>query len=333
VLGVIEDPQLDPRELASALHGAYGVEALAYRFIPGYDFDAASYEVATDGLRGFLKVHFSEPAAAPLELVRALFDSGIANVVAPRPTLASGLSHAMGDGRYLVLYPYVAGRNAMVAAMTDGQWRAFGAALRAVHDSPLRESFADRLPSETFRLPSADLVRRVLEMAQAPNVSSTAATRLATFLADHRGQIERMLQRADELRAKLRARPLRHALCHADAHGANVLVADDGRVLLVDWDGAMLAPRERDLLFVIGSRVANTVEPHEEASFFDGYGLVEVDREAIVYYRYERIFEDLGVDATSVFSDRTGGASAETQVAMIASNFGPGGMVEAVERI
>jgi len=330
---VLEDPQLDPSELATALRIAYDVEPLGYRFIPGYDFDAASYEVVTRGGGPvFLKVHLSRPAMAPLEVARALADSGI-DVVAPRPTLASGLSHAIGGGRHLVLYPYVEGRNAMVAAMTGDQWRAFGTALRAVHDSPLRERFADRLPVEDFTLPSSDLVRRALAMAKRPGIRSAAAARLAAFLEDHDSQIAAMLQRADELRRVLRGRRLRHCLCHADAHGANVLVAEDGRVLLVDWDGAMLAPRERDLLFVIGSRIANTVEPHEEAWFFEGYGSVDVDREALVYYRYERIFQDLAVDATSVFDARTEGASAEAQVTLIEGNFGPGGMVEVVERV
>ena len=146
---MLEDPRLEPGELASALRSAYGVEAREYRFIPSYDFDAASYEVATgDGGPVFLKVHFSRPAVAPLEVARALSDSGI-DVVAPRPTRASGLIHAMGGGRSLVLYPYVEGRNAMVSAMTEVQWRAFGTVLRAVHDSPLGEHFADRLPVPT----------------------------------------------------------------------------------------------------------------------------------------------------------------------------------------
>lgn len=330
---MLEDPQLDLRELASALISGYGVDPTAYRFVPGYDFDAASYEVATrDGGPVFLKVHFSMPAVAPLEVARALSDSGV-DVVAPRPTVASGLSHPMGNGRHMILYPFIEGRNAMVAGMTQDQWRAFGTALRAVHDSPVRERFVDRLPVEDFTLPSSDQVRRALDMARRLGRGSPAAARLAAFLEDHDGQIEAMLQRADELRHGLRARELRHCLCHADAHGANVLVADDGRVLLVDWDGAMLAPRERDLLFVIGSRIANTVAPHEEAWFFDGYGSVEIDREAIVYYRYERIFQDLAVDATSVFDARSEGASAEAQVTLIEANFGPGGMVEVVERV
>jgi len=330
---VIEDPQLDLPQLTNALRSAYGVEAGEYRFIPGYDFDAASYEVA---IRGggpvFLKVHFTPPAVAPLEVARALSDVGI-SVVAPRPTLAAGLTHPMGGGRHLVLYPYVEGRNAMDAGMTEGQWRAFGAALRAVHDSPVFERFVGRLPDEDFALPSSALVRDALDMATRPVGGSPAVARLVAFLGDHNGQIETMLRRADELRRLLRERRLPRCLCHADAHGANVLVADDGRVLLVDWDGAMLAPRERDLLFVIGSRIANTVEPHEETWFFEGYGAADVDPEAIVYYRYERIFPDLGVDATSVLAQLTDGASAEAQVTLIEGNFGPGGMVEVVERV
>ena len=330
---MIEDPHLDLPELASALRRAYGVEAQEYQFIPGYDFDAASYEVATRGGGGpvFLKVHFTPPAIAPLEVARALADAGI-NVVAPRPTLAFGLTHPM-DGRHLVLYPYVEGRNAMVAGMTEDQWRAFGAALRAVHDSPVGERFVGRLPDEDFALDSSAVVRRALEMAKRPVRGSPVIARLVEFLGDHNDQIEAMLRRADELRRLLPKRRLPRCLCHADAHGANVLVADDGRVLLVDWDGAMLAPRERDLLFVVGSRIANTVEPHEEAWFFEGYGSVDVDREAIVYYRYERIFQDLGVDATSVLAARTDAASAEAQVTLIEGNFGPGGMVEVVERV
>jgi spectinomycin phosphotransferase len=44
-------------------------------------------------------------------------------------------------------------------------------------------------------------------------------------------------------------------LCHADLHTWNVLVDGDGRLWLVDWDEAILAPRERDLMFLVGGIV------------------------------------------------------------------------------
>ncbi len=91
--------------------------------MPGFDMHAASYEV--DG-RWFAKVRFGPVADAPLEVPRALLDAGVKNVLAPIRTLASTLWHPMSDGRTLVVYPFVAGRNAMDAGMTADQWRTFG---------------------------------------------------------------------------------------------------------------------------------------------------------------------------------------------------------------
>ena len=96
----------------------------------------------------------------------------------------------------------------------------------------------------------------------------------------------------------------------------------------------MLAPRERDLLFVIGSRIARDVEPHEETWFFEGYGDVPVDPEAIVYYRYERILEDIGEIARSVFEDGESSLSSHaSEVDLAESFFGPGGILETVEQV
>ncbi|MCA1572749.1 MAG: aminoglycoside phosphotransferase family protein, partial [Chloroflexi bacterium] len=299
-------------------------------FVPGYDMRAASYDVAAGG-RYFLKVRLEPPRLAPLEVPRALLDAGVMNVLAPIPTVAASLWHPMVDGRSLVLYPFVAGRNAMVAGLPEEGWRAFGTAMRGVHDSGLHQRFADSLPAETFRLPSAAIVRDVL--TQQPAVLSPAAARLQAFLDGHAGRIGAMLERAEALGAQLRLRTFDHVLCHADIHAANILVADDGRILLVDWDGPMLAPRERDLLFVIGSRIARRVEPHEEAWFFAGYGEVEVDHEAIVYYRHERILEDIGEAGRSVYVDHAvPETSRAAEVDMVESFFAPGADVDTVER-
>jgi spectinomycin phosphotransferase len=330
---MLEDPGLDPRELGAALWAAWAVEATAFTFVPGHDMRAAAYEVATTGDRAFLKVRFGPVAEVPLEVPRALLDAGVANVLAPVTTTASGLWHAMADGRSLVLYPFVAGRDAVLAGMTEDQWRTFGAALRAVHDSPLAVRFADRLPAEAFGLASAGGVRRAIERANGPASASPAAERLGALLRERTGQIDAMLVRARELGMRLAGRRSERVLCHADIHAANVLVADDGRILLVDWDGPMLAPRERDLLFVVGSRIARAVEPHEEAWFFEGYGQVAVDRDALVYFRYERILEDLGEFASSVFgSGRASEASRASEVALAEGFFRPGGIIETVER-
>ena len=54
-----------------------------------------------------------------------------------------------------MLYPFIPGENAMVAGLSDDQWRAFGAALKWIHSSGLEARFRDVLRVEDFALPSA----------------------------------------------------------------------------------------------------------------------------------------------------------------------------------
>jgi spectinomycin phosphotransferase len=53
---------------------------------------------------------------------------------------------------------------------------------------------------------------------------------------------------------------------------------------VIDWDEVMLAPKERDFLFVR--------PPHADA-FFQGYGQAEIDWVALTYFLWERVVQDL----------------------------------------
>ena len=269
-----EDPGLDAAAIAACLHDHYGIEAAVVSYLPiGYDLNAAVYEVqAADGASYFVKVRFGSVFEPGLEVPRALIDRGVPNILAPVRSRTSALWRPLDGypGYTVVVYPFIRGENAMNAGMAEGQWRQFGAALRAVHDSGLEEAFRDRLRVEDFALPSAARVRRMLIVAETKAFASPAAARFAAFWREQAGRIEAMLARAEGLGWGLRTKSFDLVLCHADIHAANILVGDDGGVTLIDWDGPMLAPRERDLLFVVGSVIARAVEPREEAWFFDG---------------------------------------------------------------
>lgn len=333
-----EDSGLGIDKISACLDAHYGLGVASVSFIPvGYDPNAAVYRViADDGGSYFLKVRFGTIHEPSLLVPRALIDLGIRNVVAPLRTRSSGLWSPLDGhtGYTVVLYPFVRGESAMVAGLSADQWREFGSTLRDVHASGLGKRLRGRLPVEAFSLPAAATVRRLLTMVGEMRFESAAAARLAEFWWGRAGQIRRMVARAEALGGALRSRPFEYVLCHADIHAANILVDDAGRIRLIDWDGPLVAPKERDLLFVVGSKIARTVEPGEEALFFEGYGRIEIDPDALVYCRYERIIEDLGEFGKSVFLGPSLGEQVRSEEADLAIGFfAPGGMVELAETV
>ena len=333
-----DDPGLSTEGISACLDAHYGLGVASVSFLPiGYDPNAAVYEVvADDGDSYFLKVRLGKVNEASLLVPRALIDLGVRNVLAPLRTRSSGLWCPLDGhpGYSVVLFPFVGGQNAMVAGLSDDQWREFGRTLQAMHASGLGEQLRGRLPVETFSLPSAATVRRLLTLVDESGFEGPAAARLAAFWREHAGQIQRMIARAEALGGVLRSRTSERVLCHADIHAANILVDDSGQIRLIDWDGPLVAPKERDLLFVVGSKIARTVEPREEAMFFEGYSRVEVEQDALIYYRYERIIEDLGEFGKSVFLDPYPGEQARAEDAdLVMGFFAPGGMVELAETV
>lgn len=333
-----DDPGMDNDRLATCLARAYGIRVVSITFLPiGYDLSASVYEVVTaERASYFLKVR-SGPVHEPGLLVsRALVGAGVANVLAPLPTRTSALWCSLDDpgGSHAVLYPFVRGENAMIAGLSNDQWREFGASLRAVHGSGLDERFRDLLPVETFALPSAPLVRRLLALVAGTEFESEAASWFAAFWRANAGRIRDLLARAEQLGRGLQSKSFELVLCHGDIHAANILVGDDGRIWLVDWDEPLIAPRERDLLFVVGSTIARPVEPEEEDLFFEGYGPADVDPAALAYYRYERIVQDLGETGQSVFLDPGLSEQVREEGATLAIDFFmPGGALDRAETV
>lgn len=333
-----EDRRLDAGMIAACLAAQYGLRPASITFLPiGNDFKAAVYRVvATEGTAYFLKIRFGPAFEPGLLAPRALCDLGIRNILAPLRTKTSRLWCPLDEdgGATVVLYPFVQGENAKIVGLSDDQWREFGSTLRAVHASGLEARYRDLLRTEDFALPAAAVVRRLMAGLSDAAFASPAAMDFARFWLDNAARIHELLARVEALGSRLRAKLFAQVLCHGDIHGANILVAEDGRIWLVDWDGPLLAPRERDLLFVVGSRIGRWVTPREEDVFFAGYGPTEIDAEALAYYRYERRIEDFGENGERVFLDPhlSERARAEAAAGAIAF-FAPGGDLDVAETI
>src|SRR5690606_3236499 len=106
------------------------------------------------------------------------------------------------------------------------------------------------------------------------------AEQLAELLQGKREVIGRLAARAERLAAVLAGRPFEPKLCHGDIHAGNLLVDASDRVYIVDWDTLVIAPKERDLMFVGGGVGGRWNKDREADWFFEGYGETEIDRTA-----------------------------------------------------
>jgi spectinomycin phosphotransferase len=327
---MLEPPDISRDELTERLVVAYGLVADDVEFLPiGNDSRAWVYRVTVgDGTR-FLKVRSGMVDRSTLVVPRFLADSGIEHLVAPIPTFPGALSD-VGDRFTFILYPFVSGRNGGEAGLSNGQWTELGAVLRRIHETRPTGSVRNVVRHERFLPAQAGLVRTIWASIDRGAVADRFQRALSDVWRSRREEIGRIVARAEELGSRARERGLEQVICHGDIHPWNVLVAPSGGFVIVDWDETGLAPRERDLMFVHGG--VGGLEP-DAASFYAGYGEVDVDTVTLAYYRYDWVVQELADYAKRVFLTPDAGERTRAEaVASAALLFDPGEVVEAAYR-
>jgi spectinomycin phosphotransferase len=157
------------------------------------------------------------------------------------------------------------------------------------------------------------------------------AAEAAAYLRTQREPIGALIRLAAEHAAHMATRAHDIVLCHADIHAGNVLLTEDGALFVVDWDTIILAPKERDLMFVGGGLMGAWRAPQEEERlFYAGYGAAQVDPSGLAYFRAMRILEDLVLYADELLHSDHGGEDRALALHYLKSNFRPGSTIDLV---
>jgi spectinomycin phosphotransferase len=327
---MLERPHLDDAVIICALRHAYAISPIDVHFLPiGYDANAWVFRIdCADGLRYFLKVRQGSLYRASLTIPSYLDEQGVRQVVAPIRTVSNTLStHA--NGFTLILYPFINGGNGAEVGMTDADWRAFGALLKQIHTTALPPVHYAQIRQETFVPQWAKLIGQLQAKLIAGDYDGPQEEALAIFWLARQDEIERIVETTVRLGEMLQAQPLARVLCHADAHTHNVLFDGHGRLHLVDWDGVILAPKERDLMFMLSSGTDEHPDNRDALCFRDGYGEVDVNPIVLAYYRYEWVVQEIGDYGERVFLTKdTGDVTQRESVADFIELFDPGDVVE-----
>ncbi len=252
-----------------------------------------------------------------------LHKAGIQQIIPPIKTIHGRLTQRIEDFT-LIVYRFVEGQDGFSRDLTEHQWLELGKALRQVHkiDVPLGQ-----VRQESYSPKWREAVRSLYAHMEAEPVDEVAS-KLLNFMKKHILSIRRLVDRAEQLGQTLHGQTAKFVLCHSDIHAGNVLLNGNDTIYIVDWDDPIMAPKERDLMF-IGGGVGNVWNKlHEEELFYKGYGKTEVDSTILTYYRHERIVEDIAVYGRELLLTTARGQDREEMYRQFISMFEPRGVVD-----
>jgi spectinomycin phosphotransferase len=326
---VLEKPDIQDERIIACLQDEYGQTIVQLTFLPlGADLNTAVYRlVARDETPYFLKLRsgvFDEICAT---LPKILSDQGIGQIIAPLAT-QQGQLWASLDAHRLILYPFVDGHNGFEVGLSDRQWRALGSALKSIHTVIVPQALLRRVQRETYSPQWRAIVKRFLKYIEGGAFEDEVAVKMAAFLKSKRSEILELVGRAERLALTLQSQSQEFLLCHSDIHAGNILIGTGGSFYIVDWDDPILAPKERDLMFVGGGIGGVWNNAREETLFYEGYGQTEIDPIALAYYRHERIVQDIAVYCEQIFLTNKGGTDREQFLRNVKSDFLPNRTIE-----
>ncbi len=211
-------------------------------------------------------------------------EAGLEFVVAPVPAHDGDLLHRV-DGRYTVsVYPFLAGRSYPFGPYTDARLRdrALDMVIALHQATPAVRGGA---PPHTPRFAGRRDLDAFLADPGRPWNAGPYSEPARQSLASHTADLVQLVAGFDRLVESTAPAREHLVITHGEPHPAN-LMSVEGRLFLIDWDTAALAPPERDLS-LIATTPSDGLDRYQQAS-----GL-EVDPHVITLYRLRWYLDDV----------------------------------------
>ncbi|CZG69711.1 TPA: aminoglycoside O-phosphotransferase APH(9)-Ia [Legionella pneumophila subsp. pneumophila] len=316
------------QHLIALLKVYYGIDIHTVQLIVGgADMNAFGYKADSESNSYFVKLKYGHHDEINLSIIRLLHDSGIKEIIFPIYTRDTKLFQQI-DHFKIIVYPFINAPNGFTQNLTEKQWHQLGKVLRQIHETSVPTAIQQRLRKETYSPKWREMVRSFYNKIGFDDSDDQITTDFKTFFNQKIDSIHRLVDSSEELSKKIQLDLDKYVLCHSDVHAGNVLVVNEESIFIIDWDEPMLAPKERDLMF-IGGGIGNVWnKPHEIDYFYEGYGKTNVDKIILSYYRHERIVEDIAVYGQDLLSRDQNNESRLESFKHFKSMFDPNDVVE-----
>lgn len=283
-----QKPSIKDEPIVTTLETHFGLQIRSLDFLTlGNDPNSYLYRIETASKNYLVKLRKGDFYRASLTIPYFLHRSGNTHIVPPSASRSGELSVQI-EGYILSLYRWIEGQSGIDLTLTQLQQTQFGKIIRSIHEAQLSPELIQDVQKERF-IAKGEVSTRSL-LSELPEFSDPILQKAANFWRENSNEIQQITDRTAEIGQQLQMLDLRFVLCHADIHKANIIIDNHDYIHVIDWDGVILAPKERDLMFFAEIR-----RDHDHTnSILQAYGDPQVNQLALAYYRYEWIVQEFG---------------------------------------
>jgi spectinomycin phosphotransferase len=302
---VLTEPRdLDRGELRNLLEHSWALHGIELDYLPvgfgGHHWLAIDsrgtrrFITADDLTAGFQRGPDPDSAFAALDraycTAAALRDEAELDfVIAPCSDSEGAVTRRLSDRYSVTVSPFIRGESSADGRCdSSDDRRKMGRLLGRLHAATGR--IPVNLPRrEDFAVPSREALLEAIRDLGRPWSSGPFGEPARELLRQSADDVERLFREYDELTAELRGTSESWVITHGEPHSANVIRDERGRLLLVDWDTTLVAPRERDLRMVLDQELTGWDE------YLAVVGSVSLNERAMRLYRLWWDLADIGI--------------------------------------
>jgi spectinomycin phosphotransferase len=293
-----KEPIIGSQETLETIHGVYGIDLENLRFaFSGWGGDCFTAE-SVGGEPYFLKlydpVHYQGVAPLSMDfylpLMHQLHTKGIlTHIPHPVPSLQGDFFTEIGS-QVLVITNYIQGKQVGFGRLPEPVLATLSEMVGILHKSSSQLNFEHPF-IERFKTPFVPhLLKAMGALENHPPTDCKGIQRLKEVIHHQKDHLHYYLEKLRKLQNQVKSSENPMVVCHTDLHGGNLMLDDQGTLYLLDWENAMIAPREQDMIFFTKNRqVWQTFWQIYRVQFDQ----VSINADMLRFYHYRRGLEDV----------------------------------------
>jgi len=259
------DPTIE-QSVLEMLKTKLGSDLVSSSFIPVGEESYAYCVTVGDGKKYFVKYCDQPKILENIDRAYSLLlQLQHLEFVVPPVEINGQTSFAVDKGK-ITIFPYIEGS---VVPMTNKKF-----------DQKLIDTLIQMLviihsatPPALTNLPKEDFENDYIQRIELLTAEKHRFAQKADLLLDNNlASIRKIIDKQNLIGSQYQQQNPDMVLTHGDVTSLNMIVTPEGNVKIVDWDGAMLAPRERDLNFLYDNPNFS-LDKYASLSDYDGFDL------------------------------------------------------------